>query len=455
MKCPKCGQICRNNRDVCALCGTPLKQKKGHGWLIAIIVLLTLILVGLLAWQYLLKDLLASLDPGHPAELVETEDPVPAENKETTETPETTEAPQNLAWPGEESESAKELLFENAAEIYAMPSYTLALCRDGTVKLAGQSASPEFGFDLFDWKNIKQLVPTAYFIAGLTGDGRVRLTGEVAGYEEAAGWTDVARLYFDYDTLLGLTVDGRVLAAGPELAYDPSELKDIVDIIPAWGDSLAVAADGRVTVLRRMGMLWDAGGLYGLAQVALGSEFALYLMEDGSVRSSAALYRTLDGWGWENPYYGWDNMKQLMNLDFFVAGLTRDGRVLCATHIPGEWSPDTSAWTGVVKLFGDRNRTVLFALTEDGRVLSSLPEELETVCSWENVVDLQFNQFWIAALTGDGRVLTWAWDESFPAPDTSAWTGVSAISLGDRHLVGLREDGGVLAAGDNSFGQCG
>ena len=147
MKCPKCGQICRNNRDVCALCGTPLKQKKGHGWLIAIIVLLTLILVGLLAWQYLLKDLLASLDPGHPAELVETEDPVPAENKETTETPETTEAPQNLAWPGEESESAKELLFENAAEIYAMPSYTLALCRDGTVKLAGQSASPEFGFE--------------------------------------------------------------------------------------------------------------------------------------------------------------------------------------------------------------------------------------------------------------------------------------------------------------------
>ena len=448
MKCPKCGQICRNNRKFCALCGTPLKQKQGHGWLIAVIVILALILVGLIAWQFFLKDLPLFQGEGQPAELVTYDEPEPGEG----ETPKA--APEPLAT---ENTGETQLLFEDAAEVYALPTYTLALCRDGSVKLAGQSASPEFGFDLFDWQNIRQVVATDYFVAGLTEDGRVRLTGEVGGYEEAARWTDVTALVFDAGNLLGLTADGRVLAAGPSLSFDPSGLKDIVSIIPGQVDSLAVRSDGRVKLLKVLGMLWDAEGLTGLQDVAVGSDYAMYLTEDGAVHTGASLYRILDSYGWANPYYEWKDIRQLVVMNHVVLGLTREGQVLAETHIPGESKPDTSSWTGVVRIVTDDSRNCVFGLTEDGRVLIP-PEDAEVlkeVSAWENVRDLQINERWIAALTGDGRVLTWSWDPEVPAPDTSEWSKVSAISLGQQHLAALREDGGVLAAGDNSFGQCG
>ena len=43
MKCPTCGQICRTDREFCALCGTPLKRKKRNGGLIALLVIVLLL----------------------------------------------------------------------------------------------------------------------------------------------------------------------------------------------------------------------------------------------------------------------------------------------------------------------------------------------------------------------------------------------------------------------------
>ena len=55
MKCPTCGQICRTNREFCALCGTPLKRKKRHGGLIALLLVLVLLL-GAAGYVFLMKD---------------------------------------------------------------------------------------------------------------------------------------------------------------------------------------------------------------------------------------------------------------------------------------------------------------------------------------------------------------------------------------------------------------
>lgn len=476
MKCPNCGQICRNNRETCALCGTPLTQKRSYGWLIALIIFLVLVAASLLAYQFWLKDLLLApreqqtaqetvptpeperspLEPEtgeaapaeEPAPLTEAEETAPAESPEPTY--------QVIEIPVATPERREDFLFDDAAEIFAEPSYSLALCRDGSVKLAGQSASPEFGFDLFDWANIKQLIPTEYFIAGLTQDGRVRLTGEVGGYEEAARWTDVYRLFYDAGILLGLTSDGRVLAAGPELNFDPSELKDIVNIIPGRFDTLAVSVDGRVSYLKRTGALWDAEGKYNLADVAIGPDFVLYLMEDGTVNISSMLWRTIENYNQATPaYFSWENICQLEIADHIVAGLTRDGQVLCATHLYGESTPDTSSWTGVSRLIPDPSRDTFFGLTEDGRVLVTPESGAKKVSSWKNIVDLQVNQYYIVGLTADGHVLTLAREGAPAVLKTEEWETVSALSLGVSHLLALQEDGTVLAAGDNSFGQCG
>lgn len=447
MKCPTCGQICRTDREFCALCGTPLKRKKGHGGLIALLLVLVLLLAAT-GYVFLLKDplnLISSLRSPAPAvqEISSVrEDPAAIIVQETAPVPEGT--------------SQADSLFDNAAEIYAKDRYTLALCKDGTVKLAGQSASPEFGFDLFDWANITQLIPTDFFVAGLTADGRVRLTGEVSGYEEAARWSDVARLFLDGDTLLALTGDGRVLAAAPNLSFDPSELHDMVDIITGGGDTLAVASDGRITVLRRQGMLWDLDGAYGLKEVACNTDYALFLMEDGTVRTGASLHYFLSGL--DSPFYGWENIDQLVVGDWFALGLTRDGKIQGASTAYDEPIPDTSAWTDVRELLLDRERSIVYGVTQDGRVLAAAasPETaLPDLGSWQNVASLQISRNYIAALTADGRVLAFSWPEAPAVLNCSEWANVSSIALSNTHLAALLADGSVLAAGDKSFGQCG
>jgi alpha-tubulin suppressor-like RCC1 family protein len=37
--------------------------------------------------------------------------------------------------------------------------------------------------------------------------------------------------------------------------------------------------------------------------------------------------------------------------------------------------------------------------------------------------------------------------------DVSAWTNIKAIAAGSYHTVGLKEDGTVVAVGDNGYGQ--
>ena len=436
MKCPTCGQICRTNRETCALCGTPLKQKRGHGGLIfALLVIVALALAGLAAWLLLQPSGSGEADRTAATEaLVET---VP----ETSPTP----APRG------------DVLFTDAAVVYARERYTLALCTDGTLKLAGESASPEFGFDLNEWTGIVQVIPEDYYIFALTRDGRVRMTGEVSGYEAAAQWTNVQRLYYaengyGINTLLGLTADGRVLAAGPELGFDPSQLSDIVELIPS-GDILAVNSEGRVTVLPVLRMLTDAQGLYGVADVALHSDFAFYLMEDGSVRAGSSYYSYFTN----NFFYNWNEVQTLRVGDTYLLGLTRDGRVL---GDPFQWNeplPDTAEWSGVIQLELDTERNIAYGVTGDGRVLTASSAEglAPDLSAWENVAELQVKGSYVVARTADGRVLFYAWEGAPAAFDTADWDGVVSICLSGKHLAALRSDGSVLATGDNSFGQCG
>ena len=443
MKCPNCGQICRTERVFCALCGAPLKRKRGGGVFIVLLALV-LILAGLAVYFFLLKK---------PAALAEVE-VVPVAERQEPALPETETVVQDPS----ESRPRYDILWDNVAQLQVRDSYTLALCRDGTVKLAGQSASPEFGFDLFDWKDIRQLLATDYFIAGLTGSGRVRLTGEVSGYEAAARWTDVSALFYDAETLFGLTEDGRVLAAGANLRFDPSGLNGIEKLIPCGCDTLALAGDGRVSLLPRSGRLWDAGGRFHVADAVWNKDFAFYLMEDGSIQAGDSFRTCVQDYGWPDPFFSWTMVKQLILGDKFALGLTEDGRVLSTACIPGDPAPDTSSWSGVAQLLLDRERNIVYGVTGDGRVLIasvSAGEEDLPVSAWQNVRELQISSCYTAAITGDGRVLVFAWPEAPAELKVSDWEHVSAIALSSGHLAALLEDGSVLTTGDNSRGQCG
>lgn len=45
-------------------------------------------------------------------------------------------------------------------------------------------------------------------------------------------------------------------------------------------------------------------------------------------------------------------------------------------------------------------------------------------------------------------------DNQYKEKEANKWTDIGFISLGDRHIVGVKLDGSAVAAGDNSLGQC-
>jgi len=117
------------------------------------------------------------------------------------------------------------------------------------------------------------------------------------------------------------------------------------------------------------------------------------------------------------------------------------------------------------------------AVTNDGAVLSpssasSLGSYLMTtqtidVTSWKDIVSVSVGTLHTLGLKSDGTVVC----TNFITPDkvlpnfaensfdkgqlnVSDWTNIVAVAAGYQHSVGLRDDGTVVAVGDNSYGQC-
>ena len=444
MKCPNCGQIIRTQRDTCALCGAPLKQKRRKSALPAVLVILA-VAVAVCAFLLLLQP--ADYHGPGSGEDEALRDPRDRIGTDPADGPIETAMPTAEGVP----------LFRDAVEIIARDRYTLALCADGTVKLAGQSASPEFGFDPYGWTDICQVVAEDAWIAGLTEDGRVLLTGEAMSYAAAAHWAEVVELLYDAGTLFGRTIDGRVLAAGPDLSFDPGELRQIDRLIPGKYDTLAVDEDGVAHVLPWLGMIWDADGLKGVEQVEINSDYALFLLRDGTLRYSLNYTDILAEDGRDDPLADWAELRQLVLGDFCALGLTRDGRVLSAALTPDVPAPDTSGWSGVVQLLYEEEQGFALGLTEDGRVLQAVTaaQANPELDAWQGVTRLWRNAFCTVGLTREGRVLVSCDPGYADIFLTEGWTEITDLALSQRHLVGLRADGAVLVTGDNSFGQCG
>ena len=435
MICPNCGQQARNGRTVCALCGTPLK-KKTRIWPVILAILLALAILGGAAWWFW-PQLSAALsgDAGEPAPAPETATETPAASPTPTPEPEPTPAPEELYWTG-------------VREVRAHRNCALAICRDGSVRMAG-SLTPALAVDVSDWTDIRDLLLTDSAVYGITGEGRVRMTGDVAGMEPAADWTGIDRLYFSAGSLFGLTPGGQLYGAGPRLYFDASQYRNVRAVLPSYADTMLVLDDGLVRVIPVLGFFSNEPVLYDVAQLALNSDYALFRMEDGSVVPSYNYRYSMEYYGWPNPFADWSGVTELVLGNACALGLTADGRVLSAPCIPSEPAPDTSDWTGVKELVFVAEANLAYGLTADGRVLSACTWSRDGFASdgWTDVTALQANLYYTVGLTAEGRVLVDAREGAPAAFDTANWRGVAAIALGDGFLLGLRSDGGVYLTG--------
>ena len=111
-------------------------------------------------------------------------------------------------------------------------------------------------------------------------------------------------------------------------------------------------------------------------------------------------------------------------------------------------------WTGVVQIAAGLRHVV--AVTESGTLLyagSNASGQLEGLGSVGDAVMAAAGDGFTAILKKGGSVVVTGnvtWGE-----ETGDWTNVVKIAAGSRHLLALTDDGRVLAAGDNGYGQCG
>lgn len=119
------------------------------------------------------------------------------------------------------------------------------------------------------------------------------------------------------------------------------------------------------------------------------------------------------------------------------------------------------------------------AVTKNGKVLTPsaasslggyiLTTQTTDVLNWTDIVSISVGTLHTLGLKSDGTVVSSGFYEPDKALSSTfqnmdlfdqgqtkvdGWTGITAIAAGYRHSVGLREDGTVVAVGDNSSRQC-
>ena len=75
------------------------------------------------------------------------------------------------------------------------------------------------------------------------------------------------------------------------------------------------------------------------------------------------------------------------------------------------------------------------------------------VSHWSNIKSISAGFTHVVGLREDGTVVATG-SNAYGQCDVSGWTDIVAISAGHTFTVGLRSDGTVVATGDNEHGQC-
>lgn len=218
----------------------------------------------------------------------------------------------------------------------------------------------------------------------------------------------------------------------------------------------------------------------GIKSISAYSDSARYasligLKDDGSVvvLDGASVFQG------EIDVNGWNNIIQInASTGDHVLGLTADGTGFCtpsANHIDGSplFSNGLDGLNGCIKFVEVQTQeNIVLGLSSSGTVVSVSPSSLylysyyngdwrRPFLDWSNLKDLSActESTDLFGLTSDGRIVyggEFGYSEGWHIgeDEVKTWTNITAISTGDKHIVALRSDGTVCAAGDNEYGQC-
>ena len=324
--------------------------------------------------------------------------------------------------------------------------YVIGYCADGTVLVecmynADYSGAADLwsSRDFRSWRNVEKVILGYSFCLGLCYDGTVLCVcaddADSLSRSQAAQvvrWKNIRDLVTDgYSVIVGLQEDDTIVTTDREALQgqggywsgtwgDPSGWNNIVKLFDCEIGLYALRRDGVLLGMANRPswnnvteMFWASDSLFGLRR-------------DGTVAADFSSYNSDDPRLIEVG--SWTNIAQL-SMDgafrYLPVGLCRDGTVRVVTRgYMGEpygfW--DVSGWSNVIRVFSGTGYTI--GLREDGTLLVTGGEfdtldYLDELSSWSGVFSLYF---------------PWGFEQD--------------------HIVGLLDDGSLIAAGDNSQGQC-
>ncbi len=292
-------------------------------------------------------------------------------------------------------------------------------------------------------------------------------------------FTDVVQLAANYNLMIALKKDGSVVMGGEMHKYPhlmrgeyPHTWRQVKQVAAGFLTVYGLKEDGSVC---QWGMRGPANGTTGVkdahgvnvpfsAMDAMEDTF-LGLMADGSLYLFA-----------ENS-----QVQQVMppgsGITDFSANLViydeavfvRDGQVSSLSAFHGSAFADKdretlAQWRDIAKVeagfrfpptAGDAmlqgGVPMVAGIQADGRVIALEPALNQEVSSWTDVVEIESGDGFLLGLRQDGSVMAAGERAHLVAQDIESWTDIVDIACGWSFCVGLTRDGRVLFAGDVAF----
>ncbi|WP_238322818.1 hypothetical protein [Gorillibacterium massiliense] len=236
------------------------------------------------------------------------------------------------------------------------------------------------------------------------------------------------------------------------------------------GDYIAVEGWSAAAV-KADGTVWDKGtnadalnssGWKGVSALSIRAGYLLALKDDGSLVTTCPwTVQELEQSQVTSTNALSSVVRELPNFQFVkevhadypssIIAVLQDGTVKAADPYLAEDSVSAlPSWKNIVAVAGIQD--TIYGLKAGGTVeATGTNPNVYAVKDWQHIIAIDGNGI-IVGLKDDGTVVA-AGENRFGEANVSGWTDIIAIAAGETHTVGLKRDGTVVSVGDNSFGQ--
>ena len=276
-------------------------------------------------------------------------------------------------------------------------------------------------------KNVRSMIAAGgYHTVGLKADGTVVAVGaldpERASWDpnsktnygqcNTGNWKNIVAVSAGKYHTVGLTENNTVLATGSNFygQCDVSKWTNIIAIAAGAHFTVGLKMDGTVVATGKEDCCLGVQSWTNIIAIATGSNLIIGLRSDGTIITT------------KQDIINWPDIAEIAAVGSDVVGIKKDGTIVrkmtCNTR--SEW---LLQWADILGV--DTYQSNCIGIKSNGTV---------------NV------------LFGVTSVLYKTGSEGLPNPDT--WSNIVAAAIGYSHVVGLKNDGTVVAFGNDLRGQC-